>query len=91
MRLHPAAEIGQRDLTPLAKKQRTAELRLQLLDCSSKSRLGDVAVFGGARKAQCLRRSKEIPHLVHFHERPHCEPGWAQYSRVCPNTGIMDR
>ncbi len=69
MWLHPPPELGERDLPPFAMEQRTAELRLELLDRRGEGRLRNMASLGGSREAQRLCRRKEIPHLVHFHER----------------------
>ena len=80
MRLHAPPKLGERDLPPLAMKQRTAELRLELLDRRGEGRLRNMASLGGSREAQRLCRRKEIPHLVHFHERLRGEIGTPHYS-----------
>jgi hypothetical protein len=80
MRLHSPPELGERDLPAFAMKQRTAELRLELLDRGGEGGLRNTASLGGSREAQRLCGCKEIPHLVHFHERLRGEIGTPHYS-----------
>ena len=47
-----------------------------------------MASLGGSREAQRLCRRKEIPHLVHFHERLPIKIGTSHYSRIGSKRGL---
>jgi hypothetical protein len=68
-RVHPLAKFGQLRRRPFAPEQIAAQFRLELFDRSGQRRLGHVAVFGGAREVERPRDGKEIPDLMHLHNR----------------------
>src|SRR5262245_52484300 len=67
VRIHALAELGQLRLRPLAPKQVTAQLVLELLDGPSQRRLRHVALLSGLGEIQLANRSQEISDLMHLH------------------------
>src|SRR5687767_4116001 len=69
-------------------KQGAAELRLELLDRGGEGGLRDVTELGRAREPERLRRCKEIPHLMHFHESPLSRSALRYDSAIGPKRGL---
>src|SRR4051812_31655505 len=70
----------------LAMEERTSEFLLQLPDRSCQGGLSHMAALSRMSEVQVLAQGQEIPHLMHFHNRP---PEWLPWINLkrSPSSG----
>src|SRR5208337_1501576 len=88
---HALTKLSQLRGRPLATKQISVKLGLELFDRPRQRWLRNVALAGGAREVLHAGHCQEISHLMHFHDRiPRADPCWNLPASVRKAIGNCD-